>query len=37
LCVRVCDVGVLWLKAKFHYASCFEAGSKLVGDQLRTS
>ena len=25
------------LKAKFHYASCFEAGSKLVGDQLRTS
>jgi len=25
------------LKAKFHYASWFEAGSKLVGDQLRTS
>ena len=24
------------LKAKFHYASWFEAGSKLVGDQLRT-
>jgi len=22
------------LKAKFHYASCFEAGSKLVADQL---
>jgi len=25
------------IKAKFHYASWFEAGSKLVGDQLRTS
>jgi len=25
------------LKAKFHYASWFEAASKLVGDQLRTS
>jgi len=25
------------LKAKFHYASWFEAGSKLFGDQLRTS
>jgi len=25
------------LKANFHYASWFEAGSKLVGDQLRTS
>jgi len=24
------------VKAKFHYASWFEAGSKLVGDQLRT-
>jgi len=24
-------------KAKFHYASWFEAGSKLVADQLRTS
>jgi len=24
-------------KAKFHFASLFEAGSKLVGDQLRTS
>jgi len=25
------------VKARFHYASWFEAGSKLVGDQLRTS
>jgi len=25
------------VKAKFHYASWFEAGSKLVADQLRTS
>jgi len=25
------------IKAKFHYAICLEAGSKLVGDQLRTS
>ena len=24
------------LKAKFHYTSWFEAGSKLVGDQLRS-
>jgi len=27
----------LQFKAKFHYASWFEAGSKLVGDQLRTT
>ena len=32
----------LWLagpiiKAEFYYAICFEAGSKLVADQLRTS
>jgi len=27
----------LCLKAKFHYAIWFEAGSKLVADQLRTS
>jgi len=26
-----------FVKAKFHYASWFEAGSKLVGDQLRTN
>ena len=26
-----------WIKAKFHYASWFEAASKLVADQLRTS
>jgi len=25
------------IKAKFHYASWFEAGLKLVADQLRTS
>jgi len=30
-CVMICVI-----KAKFHYASWFEAGSKLVADQLRT-
>jgi len=29
-------VGVQMIKAKFHYASWFEAGSKLVADKLRT-
>jgi len=28
---------IYFIKAKFHYASWFEAGSKLVGDHLRTS
>jgi len=37
--VRRDDViaNLLPVKAKFHYASWFEADSKLVGDQLRTS
>jgi len=39
LIVLVCDSAVEHsvLRAKFHYASWFVAGSKLVGDQLRTS
>jgi len=35
LVLALCLV-VFLIKAKFHYASWFEAGSKLVADQFRT-
>jgi len=44
ICLKDCGVATInqsiktkLLKAKFHYAIWFEAGSKLVGNQLRTS